>query len=303
MNVHCPELGFPYKEGDDYYTIEGSQVTWSCWDCESEAMYTEAKAKGKPHLYFDFEGDAQRQMFIKLKEEFDNQHIDVQTATDVARCCIVGDGEEERIIERMEDGDQSVVRALLRDPSVLILRTRTDGGTVSSRVKERFPPEMPVVERLSRLDWTKTPFIWNPYLLSKDQETWIAVVTGLDVGDYVDTWYQNREKTWIHGERCLRVTLCADRDSPDGEWVVKRTGSVDLLFNRYESAVEEYERMVKKLEDRPLTGLYLLDHLRRLEREDPSILNKPVTIWVNHDELHMRHALGDPMMFTIFNHT
>ena len=277
-------LGFPYKEGDDYYTIEGSKVTWSCWDCESEAMHTEAKAKGKPHIYFDFEGDAQRQMFIKLKEEFDNQHLDVQKATEIARCCIVQDGEESRIAEYLEDGTcHAVLKAL----------TGLEEGLIDWVDNE------PVYTALNKLDWTKTPFIWNPYLLSKDQETWIAVVTGLDVDDYVDTWYQNREKT----SRCLRVTLEAVRNDEDGEWVVKRAGSVGLLFNRYESAVAEYERKIKG-EDRPLTGIYLLDHLRRLERSDPSILNKPVTIWVNHDELHMRHSVGDnPMMFSIFKHT
>lgn len=272
--------GFPYKEGDDYYTIEGSQVVWSCWDCESEAMYTEAKAKGKPKLYFDFEGDAQRQMFIKLKEEFDNQHLDVRKATDIARCCIVGDGEEVRIAEYLKDGTcGAVLSALTRLP--------TDRDWVDTDA---------VYNRLDKLVWTKTPFIWNKYLLSKDQETWIAVVTGLDTDDYVDTWYQNREKT----SRCLKVTLCAERECPEGEWVVKRGGRhhIPSLFQRYEDAVEEYERMVKGEEDRPLTGLYLLDHLRRLEREDPSILNKPVTIWVNHDELHMRHSVGDdPMRF------
>ena len=276
--------GFPYKEGDDYYTIEGSQVVWSCWDCESEAMYTEAKAKGKPHTYFDFEGDAQRQMFIKLKEEFDNQHLDVQKATEIARCCIVQDGEESRIAEYLEDGTcHAVLKAL----------TGLEEGLIDWVDNE------PVYTALNKIDWMKTPFIWNPYLLSKDQETWIAVVTGLDVYDYMNVWYQDREKT----SRCLRVTLCADRDSPDGEWVVKRTGSVGLNFTRYKDAVEEYERKIKE-EDRPLTGIYLLDHLRRLERSDPSILNKPVTIWVNHDELHMRHSVGDnPMMFSIFKHT
>ena len=269
--------GFPYKEGDDYYTIEGSKVTWSFWDDESETIYRFAQEKGTPRLYFDFEGDAQRHMFNKLKEEFEDQHRDVQKATDIARCCIVGDGEEERIIERMQDGDQVVVRALLREASVLILRQDAYAGR-----------EMTVVERLNNLDWTKTPFIWNPYLLSKDQETWIAVVAYLDVDHYMDNWYQDREKT----SRCLKVTLCAEREMPEGEWAVNSPGNVMRIYQRYEDAVAAYERLqAYPDEGRPLTAKYLLDHLRKLEREHPNQLDDPVTVAAGGDRYMLSHVL------------
>ena len=30
---------YPFKEGEDYYTIEDTLVVWSCWDNESELMH------------------------------------------------------------------------------------------------------------------------------------------------------------------------------------------------------------------------------------------------------------------------
>lgn len=37
---------FPFSEGDDYYTIDGADVVWSCWDDISEELHYEGK------LYF-----------------------------------------------------------------------------------------------------------------------------------------------------------------------------------------------------------------------------------------------------------
>ena len=30
---------YPFKEGDDYYTIEDNKIVWSCWDSISEEFY------------------------------------------------------------------------------------------------------------------------------------------------------------------------------------------------------------------------------------------------------------------------
>jgi len=30
---------YPFKEGDDYYTIEDNKIVWSCWDNISEEFY------------------------------------------------------------------------------------------------------------------------------------------------------------------------------------------------------------------------------------------------------------------------
>ena len=38
------ELGkYPFTEGDDYYTIEGNDIVWSCWDEQNEELYTKEK--------------------------------------------------------------------------------------------------------------------------------------------------------------------------------------------------------------------------------------------------------------------
>lgn len=34
---------YPFSEGDDYYTIDGTDVVWSCWDDESEKLHTPDK--------------------------------------------------------------------------------------------------------------------------------------------------------------------------------------------------------------------------------------------------------------------
>ena len=32
---------YPFNEGDDYWTIENSEVVWSCWDDVSEELFDE----------------------------------------------------------------------------------------------------------------------------------------------------------------------------------------------------------------------------------------------------------------------
>ena len=33
-------IKYPFKEGDDYWTIEKNQVVWSCWDNISEELFS-----------------------------------------------------------------------------------------------------------------------------------------------------------------------------------------------------------------------------------------------------------------------
>jgi len=48
------EITYPFKEGDDYYTIEDDVVTWSCWDDQSEEMHD----KNPNKVYFLTREDA-----------------------------------------------------------------------------------------------------------------------------------------------------------------------------------------------------------------------------------------------------
>ena len=41
------ESYYPYTEGNDYYTIEDSNIVWSTWDCNSEESHTDNS------IYFD----------------------------------------------------------------------------------------------------------------------------------------------------------------------------------------------------------------------------------------------------------
>ena len=45
---------YPFKEGDDYWTIDDDQIVWSCWDDISEQLHDENPGK----LYFKSEEDA-----------------------------------------------------------------------------------------------------------------------------------------------------------------------------------------------------------------------------------------------------
>ena len=47
---------YPYSEGDDYYTINNSDIIWSCWDDVSEELHTKDK------IYFDSIQDAKQYM-------------------------------------------------------------------------------------------------------------------------------------------------------------------------------------------------------------------------------------------------
>lgn len=46
--------GYPFKEGDDYWTIEDGVVVYSCWDEQSEEMFNPYK------IYFTSESDANK---------------------------------------------------------------------------------------------------------------------------------------------------------------------------------------------------------------------------------------------------
>jgi hypothetical protein len=46
--------GYPFKEGDDYWTIEDGVVVWSCWDEQSEEIFNPNK------IYFTSESDANK---------------------------------------------------------------------------------------------------------------------------------------------------------------------------------------------------------------------------------------------------
>lgn len=48
------ESGFPFNEGDTYYTIEDNEVVMSCWDSISEELFHKNK------LYFVTKAEAQR---------------------------------------------------------------------------------------------------------------------------------------------------------------------------------------------------------------------------------------------------
>ena len=48
------ESGFPFNEGDTYYTIEDNEVVMSCWDDISEELFDKNK------LYFVSKTEAQK---------------------------------------------------------------------------------------------------------------------------------------------------------------------------------------------------------------------------------------------------
>ena len=37
------EIKYPFNEGDDYWTIDNGEVTWSCWDFVSEELHDSNK--------------------------------------------------------------------------------------------------------------------------------------------------------------------------------------------------------------------------------------------------------------------
>ena len=59
---------YPFKEGDDYYTIEDGDIVHSCWDDISEELYTPDRK------YFATEEEAQKELKLKaLLEELNEQ--------------------------------------------------------------------------------------------------------------------------------------------------------------------------------------------------------------------------------------
>jgi hypothetical protein len=54
---YCPTCNpkqYPFNEGDDYWTIEGGKVTWSCWDDVSEVIHDNESRR----IYFSTEQEA-----------------------------------------------------------------------------------------------------------------------------------------------------------------------------------------------------------------------------------------------------
>jgi hypothetical protein len=71
---------YPFKEGDDYYTIEDGDIVHSCWDDISEELYTPDKK------YFSSEEEARKfinkELFPKLVtilKDIQNDVKDYQT--------------------------------------------------------------------------------------------------------------------------------------------------------------------------------------------------------------------------------
>jgi len=51
---HRELMKYPFKEGDDYWTIDDGKVTWSCWDNVSEELHDLNPKK----IYFTTEQEA-----------------------------------------------------------------------------------------------------------------------------------------------------------------------------------------------------------------------------------------------------
>ena len=47
---------YPFKEGDDYWTIENNEVVWSCWDYVSEELFSLDKK------YYSTEKEAENEL-------------------------------------------------------------------------------------------------------------------------------------------------------------------------------------------------------------------------------------------------
>lgn len=56
---------YPFKEGDDYYTIEDGDVIWSCWDDVSEDLHDEDPTK----VYFKCKEDAFKELIKQNVKE------------------------------------------------------------------------------------------------------------------------------------------------------------------------------------------------------------------------------------------
>ena len=54
---------YPYNEGDDYFTIEGIDIVFSCWDDVSEEMHDENPNK----KYFSTEKIAKKALIEIIK--------------------------------------------------------------------------------------------------------------------------------------------------------------------------------------------------------------------------------------------
>ena len=62
------ENKYPFKEGDDYYTIENGEVVWSCWDFVSEDIHDD-----NPNIkYYKSMKDAIRDI---ISEQGDNSVV------------------------------------------------------------------------------------------------------------------------------------------------------------------------------------------------------------------------------------
>jgi len=55
---------YPFKEGDDYWIIDGDSVVWSCWDDVSEEMH-----RDDPYRQY-FETELEAKNFLKKQTEW-----------------------------------------------------------------------------------------------------------------------------------------------------------------------------------------------------------------------------------------
>jgi len=58
---HRELMKYPFEEGDDYWTIDDGEVTWSCWDQVSEELHDLNPKK----IYFTTEQEAKSNLLKK----------------------------------------------------------------------------------------------------------------------------------------------------------------------------------------------------------------------------------------------
>jgi hypothetical protein len=78
---------YPFKEGDDYYTIDNGEVIWSCWDDESEKLHTPNKK------YFATEKEAQ--MFLDDCNDISIRIVDYLVQEGYVKDCMDTDDQTE----------------------------------------------------------------------------------------------------------------------------------------------------------------------------------------------------------------
>lgn len=133
------EKKYPFKEGDDYWTIENGEIIWSCWDYVSEQLHDSNKQK----LYF---------ATYELAKDYSNKNYHQMQNLSVKQQRIISEITSE--FQRINQEKESQIKGSLIDINGL-LKQQTDDLRLRKEIEAENKLKMQKMEEIVEADMNR----------------------------------------------------------------------------------------------------------------------------------------------------